>query len=403
MIPFPQAAWRSHLVPDEWEACLEAWIALAQGHISLSSSDFVRISSQDTSLPMFLSSFARETTLSPDISTSLRFVKLRKQCLLLSYRLLDLDTPPELLLTWEFLADISKLYGKGYGQRFTTNVWKRHTPIVEASMTTVKSFLIKELDAGLGGDLKRAEEQLRRLSYLLNASPEASAFFMAGSDFVDALISCYKLMNPPLRQIIVTTAYLCLIGLTEGEKPNFSSLVDQLYSLKGAAETHKTGPTSVNDSLVAELVTVTPIIKQIQQRIEVNGTGSSRAKSVLTVLEGFRKPGANRRQVRRKGKSEKGKGIARDDIDSAGSNERVHIHRMSLISQVQDLFPDLGSGFVVKLLDEYSDNVEQVIAHLLEGSLPAHLDRADRSETLYDMYPSPYTFLTLVGVYYQMP
>jgi activating signal cointegrator complex subunit 2 len=53
-----------------------------------------------------------------------------------------------------------------------------------------------------------------------------------------------------------------------------------------------------------------------------------------------------------------------------------------LVSQVLDLFPDLGSGFVVKLLDEYGDEVEQVISHLLEGSLPAYLESADRSEEL---------------------
>jgi activating signal cointegrator complex subunit 2 len=56
---------------------------------------------------------------------------------------------------------------------------------------------------------------------------------------------------------------------------------------------------------------------------------------------------------------------------------------MSLISQVQDLFPELGSGFVVRLLDEYNDDVEQVVAHLLESSLPAHLENGDRSEVLY--------------------
>jgi activating signal cointegrator complex subunit 2 len=53
---------------------------------------------------------------------------------------------------------------------------------------------------------------------------------------------------------------------------------------------------------------------------------------------------------------------------------------MSLVTQVQDLFPDLGSGFVMKLLDEYQDDVEQVTAHLLDDSLPPHLADLDRSE-----------------------
>jgi len=55
---------------------------------------------------------------------------------------------------------------------------------------------------------------------------------------------------------------------------------------------------------------------------------------------------------------------------------------MSLITQIQDLFPDLGSAFVVKLLDEYHDDAEVVTAHLLDNSLPPHLQGLNRSEAL---------------------
>jgi activating signal cointegrator complex subunit 2 len=380
MVPFPEAAWRNHTVPEEWEACLDAWISLAGAHLSLSTSDFIHTSAKDESLPTFLTSYAAETALSHDTSSSVHLSKskqLRKQVFLLSHRLLDLDHSPEPLLHWAFLADVCKIYGRNHGNKAVVMVWKNHLSPLEISMASLKASLIKELDAGLKGDLKTAEAELKRLNHLLHASPEAAAFFMAGSDFVDALISCYKLMNPPLRKVIISTIYLCLVGLTEGEKPNFSSLVDHLYSLKSAAEAHKAGPTNVNDSLVAELVTVTPILKLVQQRLEASDSGSSRAKDVIKDLEGFRKPGGSGRPARlNKRKINKGKGVAIDDFGE------VHIHRMSLISQVQDLFPDLGSGFVVKLLDEYGDDVEQVISHLLEGSLPEHLENADRSEAL---------------------
>jgi activating signal cointegrator complex subunit 2 len=380
---FPETAWRNHLVPEEWEACLDAWVSLAEAHLSLPQPDFIRISSKDESLPNFLSTFAAELAVSHDISPSPKVARLRKQSFLLSHRLLEVDPPPEVVLSWEFLADASKLYGKSHGSKLVSLAWKKHSSKLEASMAIVKSSLVQELDAGLRGDLKTAEAQLKRINHLLNASPEAAAFFMAGSDFLDALISCYKLMNPPLRKTIISTTYLCLTGLTEGEKANFSALVDQLYSLKVAAEAHKAGPTNVNDSLVAELVTETPILKQVQQRMEASGKGSFRAKSFITALEGFRKAGGSGGPTRLiKRKIDKGKGIATNDDYGHGTVGQVHVHRMSLISQVQDLFPDLGSGFIVKLLDEYTDNVEQLIAHLLEGSLPPHLEHADRSETL---------------------
>ncbi|KAB8293105.1 hypothetical protein EYC80_007464 [Monilinia laxa] len=306
--------------------------------------------------------------------------QLRKQAYLLFYRMISIEKTPEQLLRWEVLADVCKVYGKEKGGKVTTLAWSKHSTAIEASLSSIKSLLTEELDAGLKGDLKGSEIQLRRLNHFLHVSPEAALFFMAGDDFVDALISCYKLMNPPLRKVLVTTTYLCIIGLTEGPKPKFSSLVDQLYSLNAAAEAHKKGPTNVNDSLVAELVTVTPVLKQIQQRIDASGSVSNRAKSVITTLQGFRKPGGSGRPPRFiKKKPNKGKGLGEAD-DHESSN--IHVHQMSLISQIQDLFPDLGSGFVVKLLEEYNDNTEEVISHLLEGSLPPSLDRADRSEEL---------------------
>jgi activating signal cointegrator complex subunit 2 len=382
MAPFPEAAWRNHIVPDEWEACLDAWVALAGAHLSLTASEFLQISAKDETLPIFLTSYATELALSHDLlpATALTKAKqLRMQSFLLAFRLLDLEHPPERLLRWEFLADLSKIYGRENGFKAVTIVWKRHLASLEPSLISLKAPLIKELESGLKGDLKKVEIRLRRLNFLLHASPQISAFFIAGSDFVDSLISCYKLMNPPLRKVIVSTLYLCIVGLTKTEKPNFSFLVDQLYSLNIAAEAHKSGPTNVNDSLVAELVTVTPILKQVQQRIEVSGSGSDRAKLVLTSLGSFRKAGGSGRPIRLiKKKVDKGKAVEMTNLE----HSQIHVHRMSLVSQIQDLFPDLGSGFVVKLLDEYGDDVEQVIAHLLEGSLPPHLENADRKATL---------------------
>lgn len=380
-VSFPEAAWRNHIVPEEWEACLDAWIALAGAHLALPAINFARTSTTDESLPLFLTSYAAESASSHDISSSPNLSKekqLRKLSYLLSNRLLDSNHPPEPVLSWEFLADLSKIYGQGNGGKLATLVWARHSLTLETSLASLKTSLIKELEAGLNGDLKKVEFQLKRLDHLLHASPQTAAFFMAGTDFVDALISCFTIMNPPLRKAIVSTLYLCLIGLTEGEKPNFSSLVDQLYSLKAAADAHKAGPTNVRESLVAELVTETPILKQVQLRIDASGTGSIRAKSVLKSLAEFKKPVSGRPARVSKKKVNKGKGIA---IDDSGHGQ-IHVHRMSLISQVQDLFSDLGSGFIVKLLDEFGDNVEQVIGHLLEESLPTHLADADRSEEL---------------------
>ncbi|KAH8904502.1 hypothetical protein BR93DRAFT_952441 [Coniochaeta sp. PMI_546] len=376
--PFPPPELRAQLVPDEWAACLDAWVLLAEGHLSLSDPN---VSAKDESVSAFLTAFMRETAAggATILGTSERARTLLKDAFLLTFKLLHCPVPPSGLAQWDFLADLSKAYGKKRASSLLGTLPRPALTLLDASLSGLKKFLIKNLDAGLSGDIKAVEERLQRVNPLIHSSPHVASVFLAGSDFLDGLVSCYKIMNPPLRKVIVTTTYLSLIGLIEGESPKFSLLTDQLYSLKAAADAHKAGPTNANDSLVAELVTVTPFLQQVEHKLESSGTTTSRAKSVLKDLASFRKAGGMsrpKRLIRRK--VDKGKGR----MDQAMVQQEIHVHRMSQITQVQDLFPELGSGFVAKLLDEYSDDPEQVIAHLLDNSLPPHLQSADRSEQL---------------------
>ena len=52
------------------------------------------------------------------------------------------------------------------------------------------------------------------------------------------------------------------------------------------------------------------------------------------------------------------------------------------ISQIQDVFPDLGDGFLKKCLDSYQNDPQQVISNILENSLPPDLESLDRSLSL---------------------
>lgn len=381
--PFPAASLRAELVPTEWAACLDAWIALAEAHLSLSDAQVSSITAKDESSTSFLVAFMRETALGgPNILGSSEQARtLFKDAFLLTSRLLRSNPPPIPLVQWDFLADLSKAYGKKRAAPLVASLPKPAESLLDSSLTGLKKFLIKNLDAGLSGNIKEVEERLSRVNPLIHTSPHVASFFLAGDDFVDGLISCYKIMNPPLRRVIITTTYLCLVGLIEGESPKYSLLTDQLYSLKNAANTHKTGPLNANDSLVAELVTSTPLLQQVEHKLEMSGTSTSRARTVLKDLAAFRKVGGMSRPkklIRRK--VDKGKEVA--PSGHAMVQQELHVHRMSQITQVQDLFPELGSGFVSRLLDEYNDDTEQVIAHLLDGSLPPHLHDADRSEQL---------------------
>jgi hypothetical protein len=56
---------------------------------------------------------------------------------------------------------------------------------------------------------------------------------------------------------------------------------------------------------------------------------------------------------------------------------------ISLISQVQEVFPDLGEGFIEACLSTYDNNVETVIDRILTQSLPDHLASLDHALSRY--------------------
>jgi activating signal cointegrator complex subunit 2 len=222
---------------------------------------------------------------------------------------------------------------------------------------------------------------MNRIAPLLKASPDASIYMLTGSDFLDSLYSAYPKVPQSMQKKLVTTAYLGLTATLEGAKPNYSLLSDHLYSLKSSEEqAQKKEPGK--KTLVADLVTNTPLLEKIRDR--AIAPEASRVKNTAASFSVFRQSSVARpkRLVRRK--VDKGKSKAEEHEHGHGAfTGEIHVHRMSVVTQIQDLFPDLGAGFVVKLLDEYNDNVEEVTAHLLEDSLPPHLAEADRSEQLY--------------------
>ncbi|KAM3456782.1 hypothetical protein MY3296_001440 [Beauveria thailandica] len=374
---YPPAEWRHNLSSAEWQSIQSAWITLLQAYISSPPSVLANaLGEQDSSLIRFLTTFAQEAA-SQDTSHS-PSPALLKAVLQLTDQSTSLKVTSA-LDTFDHLANLAKIYPKKLAAPVLSKAFtSSHAAAIESSLKALKKSLIMILDAGIRGDLKLAEARLVKLNPLLHASPDACMLFLAGDDFLDSLIVGYKVMNPPLRKVIIATLYLCLFGLVEAQPAKWSMLSDELFALKSAADQHKEGPINANDSLVPELVTSTPLLKVLLAKAEADGAATPNLKKRITALEAFKKGAMVRpkRLVRRK--VDKGKG--RQTTDDADAE--IHIHRMSQITQVQDLFPDLGAGFVAKCLDEYNEDVEQVVANLLSETLPPHLATADRSEKL---------------------
>ncbi|RYO27219.1 hypothetical protein AA0111_g7467 [Alternaria arborescens] len=379
--PFPDAKVRKSILPDEWQLYLDSWTSLAELYLRLEDQQFSAAIKEEGSLTQFLLSFFHELALDDELAS--KVASLRKKTFFLLHRILTKEDAPTALLSWSNLSDICHVYPKS--EQFRTLLqgsWRRKSAAIEKSLQTAKTSLIRNLESKRP---EEAEKTLDRIAPLLRASSDASTFMLTGSDFLDSLLAAYPQVPQSMQKKLVTTAYLGLTAALEGPKPNYSLLSDHLYSLKSSEEQDQKKEPG-KKTLVADLVTNTPLLEKI--RDQATTPEAARVKNTAASLSAFRQSGLARpkRLIRRK----VDKGKANADQDSYGHGAftgEIHVHRMSMISQIQDLFPDLGAGFIVKCLDEYNDDIEQITAHLLEDSLPPHLSEADRSEKL----PTPAT------------
>lgn len=370
LAPLPPAAVRLSLGPEEWEACLDAWLTLGHVVLRLPPNEFATSTADDGPVPGFLASFYKEIGSLQPSDRSLNTPKansLRKLCFKIASRsLLESEPVSRALLSWSFLSSFCLAHVKATSlQHLMSSVWKRKSEIITPSLQKHKDMIGKLLESK---DFASGIALLAQLAPIMHGSPDVGAFFMTGSDFLDSLVSAYsRSTSDAQKKSISTMVYLGLVSCVRAEASNVSLLSDHLYTLKGQAD--KAGP---GQSVIADVVTNTALLSRI--RHSLGSKSPERILRLLDSIETYRAPSLMRPRKHIAKPHSKGKGKQKQ------SKTQLHVHRMSLVTQVQDLFPDLGSGFVLKLLDEYEDDVEQATAHLLDESLPPHLSGLDRTE-----------------------
>lgn len=372
--PFPPASLQKDIVPEEWQLCLDSWILLAKGNLLLPSKEFSLKIVQDPSIIAFLLSYVTETSTS-NASSAIHTASarsLRRECFLLVHRILtDVEHVPSALLDWTFLGNLSVVYARIESLRGLLDILcDRESLDDNTSMRESKACFVRLLEANSDEISPELDVVLRRAGALLKASYHYGQFLMLGSDFLDALSTAFEEGSSLFQKRSTIIGYLCLTSLLDSRRPKFSTLIDHLYSLNAASH---------YDSLLKSICSTTPLLPKMRHRL--SGPESERAKELMLQLAGFERSKDGKPKKLVSPKTSKGKGKIHDEYGQ-GALRNVHVHKLSLVTQLQDLFPDLGSGFVVRLLDEYDNDPEKVTAHLLDDSLPSHLKHLNRAEDL---------------------
>ena len=371
--PYPPPHISKAIVSDEWTLCLESWLLLTRKLLSLPDENFAR-SLKNAPVVSFLHSFVVNSALdSSESSHAAPALILKRQCFVTVHRTLLTTRPvPEALLDFPFLSSLSLLYGKSQAlSELLERVWQEQHLEVRESIRQSKDSLMHSVDST--ADVASLEELLKQAVAFVKASSSYARYLLTGSDWTDAIsIGFDSLGSTTLRKKLVILIYACFISLMRPGKRSLALLLDTLYDLK-------------SESIMKDVVQSTPFSSKFETFVAMDKKDGTRAQPLIEQFASMKHSadGRPKRLVKRKIAKGKAKAATKESQSSL-----MHIHQMSMISQIQDLFPDLGAGFIMKLLDEYDNDPEQVTAHLLDNTLPRGLQIADKTETLPHHEPS---------------
>lgn len=284
--PLPPANIRLSVSPEEWEACLEAWISLAEFTLRLPKGAFNSTASDGGSLPMFLTSFYHELAHLKPTDSSLNGpagISLRKVCFRLVSRIfIDNDSISKSFLGWDFLANFCHAHVRSVAlPRLMSKFWGKRSSAAAPILQMQKDHLVKSLEAK---QIDIAMNTLAQLGSVTHASSDIGSFFMTGSDFLDSIVGVYShSTSDAQRKALSTVTYLCLISLVRTDVPNTSLLSDHFYALKGQADKG-----SHSASLLADVVTNTPLLAKL--RLSLHAKTPDRLPKLLDTLETYRSP-----------------------------------------------------------------------------------------------------------------
>ncbi|KAL4980403.1 hypothetical protein BDW66DRAFT_125149 [Aspergillus desertorum] len=382
LAPLPPPEVQRSILSEEWELYLDAWILLLGARLEASESDFKTSAPNDESAVLFLTSFYHQlaTSGANALRSGPKARTLRKLSYLLTRRLvLEVIPPPSELLDWTYLSEMSCCYPLSSAlKKLLSDAWNKHEVVITSSLEKAKAQIIIQLSAQNSSSVSKAVSDIRLLTILMSSLPDCGYVLMAGSDFLDTLAEAYQTHKlEDIRKTLVANIYVGLTSLLKGTRPNFNLLLDQLFCLKATVGVG-TPRLKREPTLLSDIICSSDLLARLERCLTVQL--QKRGQDLVSSLRTYQTESKSfhHRYQKPKKRVDKGKRPA----SYLPVPDEIHAHRMSVVSQIQDLFPDLGSGYVVRLLEHYGDNPETIIAHLLDASVSPELQNLDKSEQL---------------------
>ncbi|KAJ5161050.1 Ubiquitin system component Cue [Penicillium capsulatum] len=218
LAPVPPPAVRKTIPSNDWEACLDAWMTLLGIRLNATDETFKAAGTEDLPVGVFLESFYQYAAAGdPGLQNEPNARKLRKLCFLTTRRyLLSLSNPPEELLSWHLLGNISSCYPSSSALKSTlSTAWDTHNARISSSLEKAKSIVIQELSSVTPSSIPNIISDIRRLTILASMLPPCGQVLMAGSDYLDTLAETYQSQKAPeeLKRILVANVYVGLVSL----------------------------------------------------------------------------------------------------------------------------------------------------------------------------------------------
>jgi activating signal cointegrator complex subunit 2 len=373
LIAFPNLQTRTSLPPDEWQACLDVWLLGLEYRLRLSDEVFRSLEASFWQSDLdFVSSYLKARPDQAKLESGSKEARVHQRTYLLLRRLL-LDTQvivdggPQIVV--DFIIGSSSTFNVSDFPRLVAATARDHPKQFSAGLELWKSKGIKAFASR--SNLQNSVSTLQDINGLLRAYPESGLKLMAGADYIEAVAELYRTVTgtpeaDTYHRMIVEHLFQCFRSLMSDKTRHPVLLIDQLYVLRTDAdqlERKKAG----TKTLLSELVCTTNFLRHLAGDPAVMDT--KRGQDMLDALMAYR---VQTRQLfpappHRKRQVDKGK-------KKADSGEDMHLHQAAQVSQIHELFPDLSTAYIMRLLDNFSNDVELATAALLEpASLPPDL------------------------------